>query len=219
MMYLTQTRLMDESERAVRDWAISNEEVPSRVCRTLLANVSRYAVWHSRQERHMTGVAAARVRERQVLALRSVGIEQIHNAALVRYLRDGRVTGPARELTLREFHGVADSRDAAIAEHRSYLVAESTQLCVSDILSLVGDQRGLDLLHSYELAYGQYFAMFCDRARALRSGHRYLFESLLPEVRGVAERTRLRILSTQLVPGRPLAVRSNPARASIAKRR
>lgn len=205
MIYLTQTRLMLESEQTIRERATAAEEVPRRVCSQLLADQPRYALWHSRHERSMNGVSSARLRDRQIMALRSVAIEQVHRAALVRYFRDHQIKGVARELTLREFYGVADTRDSIIAEHRSYLLAESTQLCAADILELVGDRRGVQLFRSYELAYGQFFGMFCDQARAARTGHRYLLASLLPEVRETAERARLRILDSQLLPVRPSA--------------
>jgi hypothetical protein len=209
---------MLESEQTIRDRAYTGDEIPRRVCSQLLADVPRYALWHSRHERRMNGVSSARLRERQIMALRSVSIEQIHRAALVRYLRDHQIKGAARELTLREFYGVADARDSVIAEHRNYLLAESTQLCAADILDLVGDRRGVQLVRNYELAYGQFFSMFCEQARAARTGHRYLLATLLPEVRESAERARLRILDSQLLPVRPsagfLAAQTEKARPS-----
>jgi hypothetical protein len=167
----------------------------------------------------MDSVAHARRRERQVLKLRSIAIAQVHRAALVRYLRDGRIVGADREQTLRQFYGISDVRDAALAEHRNYLLAASTQLCAGQILELVGDQQGIDLVHSYELAYTQYFAMFCDRSRALHSGKSYLLASLLPEVKNVADRLRLRILDSNLPVLRPAAISQRPRAATNAPTR
>jgi len=154
----------------------------------------------------MGGVANARRRERQVLKLRSIAIEQVHRTALVRYLRDNHVVGEERERTLRTFYGINDARDSARAEHRHYLLAASTQLCANRILELVSDVPGQDLVRNYELAYGQYFGMFCDRARALQNGQPYLLAALIPEVRGVAERIRLRILDSQVLPVRLISL-------------
>jgi hypothetical protein len=207
VIYLTHTRLMVESEGTVRNRALSGEEVQKRLCSQLLADVPRYALWHSRHAHHMGPVAEARRREKQVLSLRAVSVEQVHQAALVRYFRDHRVVGAARDQTLREFYGVTDPREAALLEHRRYLLAASTQLCAADILELVGDQRGLDLVQRYQAAYDQYFSLFCDRARSLQSGKPYLLGNLLPEVRDVANRLRLEVLDSNLVPGRPVAVK------------
>jgi hypothetical protein len=195
---------MRESEDAVREHAGSGDDVWRRVCTQLIASQSRYAEWHASHETKMWKVAGARIRGPQVGALRTVAVQQIHRTALVNYLRLGRVTGPARDSALRLFHGVSDLRDATLAEHRSYLVAASTQLCARDLLELVGDGEGLGLIRHYELAYTQYFAMFCERAFALQTGRNYLLGSLLPEVKDVAERLRLKIVGSTL---RPLSAR------------
>jgi hypothetical protein len=210
VIYLTQVRLMLESERAVDECARYGEPVPRRVCTQLLAEPNRYTLWHGRHEIRMGSVAHARVRERQVLALRAFTLEQVHRAALVRYLRDYRVVGAAREQTLREFHRIVDTRDAALAEHREYLLATSSQISSVELLELVGDTRGIELLRDYERAYGQFFSMFCERSRARQSREPYLLSSLLPEVRGVATRLRRRILEGESPPARVFAARLRP---------
>jgi len=189
---------MRESEDAVREHARSNEEVPRRVCSQLLANEPRYGEWHALHEVKMRGVASPRRRDPQIQALRAVAVEQVHRTALVSFLRQGRITGALRDRTLGLFHGISDVRDATLAEHRSYLIAASTQLCAYDLLALVGDGEGLDLIRRYELAYAQYFGMFCERAIALQTGGNYLLGSLLPEVKDVADRLRLRIVRSHL---------------------
>jgi hypothetical protein len=203
---------MRESEHTVLERAASTDEIPRRICTQLLGDTARYSQWHARHEMHMSDVERARRRERQVLKLRALAVEQVHRTALVRYLRDNHVVGAERDRTLRAFHGISDTRDSALAEHRTFLLAASTQLCTSDILELVGDDRGQELVHGYELAYGQYFGMFCDRARALQSGKSYFLSTLMPEVRDVAERMRLRILDSQLLPVRPIYVGTLPAK-------
>jgi hypothetical protein len=205
VIYLTHARLMLESERTVHDRAKSDEEIPKRVCAQLLADGARYVLWHARHETQMSLVAHAKQRERQIMSLRSVSIEQIHRTALVRYLRDHRVMGAARDLTLREFYGVMDPRESVIMEHRNYLVAASTQFCAADILEMIGDKHGLDLVRRYELAYNQYFGMFCDQARARQTGKAYMLEMLLPEVRDASERLRARIMDTRRVAPLPLS--------------
>ena len=198
MLYLTSTRLIRESEHAVREHAGCGDEIPQRVCAQLLANQPRYSEWHALHERKMQSVADARLRDPQVLQLRGIAIEQVHRTAIVNYLRLGRITGAARDQTLALFHGVSDARDATLAAHRNYLLAASTQVCTHELLDLVGDREGHRLVRRYELAYAQYFAMFCDRARALQAGKRYLLDSLLPEVRDVTDRLRMRIAAAPL---------------------
>jgi hypothetical protein len=191
---------MTESEYTVQEYAYRGDGVPQRVCNQLLANQPRYSLWFSQHGRRMITVALRKQRERQIIALRAVALEQIHRTALVKYLRDYQVTGAARAQTLREFYGVLDLQRAAITEHRGYLMAASSQLCTTELLESTADHRGLDLLRRYETMYGHFFNMFCDRARAVQNGTPYLLASLVPEVKVSADRLRLRILSGQLAP-------------------
>jgi hypothetical protein len=196
---------MLESEKTVHERARGIEELPRRVCRQLLADPMRYSLWRVRHEASMHGVAAHKRRDLQILKLRAVAVEQVHRTALVRYLHDHQITGTAREHTLREFYGVLDTKRASIAEHRNYLVAASTQLCTADLLDLTGDDKGLDLIRGYENLYGQYFSMFCDKARAARVRKPYVLGSLLPEAKTSAERLRDRILDGDLLPPRQVS--------------
>lgn len=210
MRYITHSQLMRESEDAVVAYTTADDAATRRVCVQLLADGRRYALWHAHHDRQMDAVAAARQRNAQILKLRAIVLEQVHRTALVRYLRDNAVAGPTRAALLREFHGVIDSRDATIAEHRNYLLAASTQLCAAEILELVGDEAGVDLVRRYELLYGQYFGMFCDRSRAALDGEPYMLSGLLPEVRGAAENLRLRILDSKLTSVKPFFVGAAP---------
>ena len=118
----------------------------------------------------MGAVADARLRQRQILALRAFALEQVHGSALVRYLRDYHVVGASRDRTLHDFFGVADSRDAALRAHRDYVLAASSQVCAVDLLELANDDYGVELLGDYEQAYGQFFSMFCESLAETRQG-------------------------------------------------
>jgi hypothetical protein len=161
----------------------------------------------------MRTVASARWRERQILRLRAFSLEQVHRTALVRYLREHRVVGVCREQTLRDFYGVVDAGEAARNEHRNYILAASSQLCANELLELVGDRTGIELTRGYELAYGQFFGMFCEYSRARRNHQRYLLTALIPEVRSTAARLRRRILDGEGLP--KVSVHSPRAGSSI----
>jgi hypothetical protein len=185
---------MLESEQAISDHASNGPPTSRRACAQVLNEPTRYVRWHVRHELRMSVVAGVRLRQRQILALRAFALEQIHSSALVRHLSDHRVVGEARNRTLREFFGVADPRDAAIRAHRDYLLAVSSHVCVTEVLGLADDARGVELLNEYEQAYGQFFSMFCESSRARANGDTYLLAGLLPEVRVVATNLRRRIL-------------------------
>jgi hypothetical protein len=185
---------MLESEQAINEHAHAGPIVTQRVCAQLLNEPVRYVRWHVRHEQRMGAVAEARLRQRQILALRAFALEQIHGSALVRYLRDYHVVGEDRDRTLHNFFGVADSRDAVLRAHRDYILAASSQVCAADLLELAHDDYGVELLVNYEQAYGQFFSMFCDSERNRQKGEPYLLSSLLPEVRTAASNLRRRIL-------------------------
>jgi hypothetical protein len=194
VIYLSRTRLMLESEQVITDHASHGPPVTARACAQVVNEPMRYVRWHVRHEQRMGAVADARLRQRQILALRAFGLEQIHASALVRYLRDYGIVGRAREQTLRDFFGVVDSQEAALMAHRDYLLAASSQVCAAELLGLVNDAHGGELLNDYEQAYGQFFGMFCESSRAKQAGEAYLLSSLLPEVRVAATNLRRRIL-------------------------
>ena len=185
---------MLESEQAIAENAHAGPLATQRVCSLLLNEPTRYVRWHVRHEQRMGAVADARLRQRQILALRAFALEQVHGSALVRYLRDHHVVGASRDRTLHDFFGVADSRDAALRAHRDYVLAASSQVCAVDLLELANDSYGVQLLGDYEQAYGQFFSMFCESSRSRQAGEPYLLSSLLPEVRTVASKLRRRIL-------------------------
>ena len=213
MIYLTHSRLMVESERMVSDSATFGEALSRNVCMQLLAKPARYSLWHARHESGMGTVASARWRERQILRLRAFSLQQVHRTALVRYLRERHVVGVCREQTLRDFYGIVDTDEAARSEHRNYILAAASQLCANELLELVGDRAGMDLMRSYELAYGQFFGMFCEYSRARRNHQRYLLTALIPEVRSTVARLRRRVLDGEGLPKIP--VQSSRARSLI----
>lgn len=193
---------MTESEDTVHEYAIGDRGIEQRVCDQLISSELRYSLWLSRHDRRMGTVADRKQRERQIVTLRAVAVEQIHRTALVRYLRDYQITGRERDQTLSEFYGVLDAQRAAVAEHKSYLIAASSQLCASELLEMTGDRRGLDMLGRYQTAYDHYFSMFCDRARAVRNGQPYLLDVLIPDTKASADALRGRIVSGQLLPAK-----------------
>jgi hypothetical protein len=208
VIYLTQQRLMVESETAIRRGAIEGDAIPKRACGQVIADPAFYSLWRVRHNKRMLTVAERRQRDRQIVALRAVHLEQVHRTALVHYLRKEGITGATRDLTLQEFYGVMDPRRAAITEHRGYLISASSQLCAYELLKLVGDARGLALIQDYQGMYGQFFSMFCDNARAQRGNSRYLLRELIDDAKSEAQALRERILGGDLLPAAPIAIKS-----------
>jgi hypothetical protein len=197
---------MRESENSVQETASFGPEVAQRICANLLADRPRYATWVASQDWRMWRVARGKQRERQLIDLRLAATEQIHRAALVGYLRDNNIVGRERSVVLREFYGPLDSACAILAEHRSYTRAVSSRLCAIDLLTLSHDSFGVRLIGDYEHEYAIWFAMHCDRARAISEGRRYLLASLMPDVRANAASLRTRLLAGERLPARRITL-------------
>ena len=207
MIYLTKRRLMVESETTIHDRAASAGTFAGHICRQVVEQPDCYSRWYSWHDKRMLTVAERARRDQQILALRSFHLQQIHRGALVRYLREHAVTGNDRDLTLQEFYGVMDARRAAVAEHKTYLISASSQLCGYQLLDLVGDHRGLTLLQDYQRIYDEYFAMFCENARAVRRNSAYLLQGLIPDAKAEAEAIRERILGAHGLPSELVAIK------------
>ena len=200
MIYLTHTRLMRESERTVHETATRGTTPERGICRQLVSDPARYSQWYARHERRMRRAGMLLRRESQILELRRACTEELHGAALVRSLRDFNVSSEERDRTLRLFYGVTDAREAAVLEHRRYLMAAASQLCATGLLALAGDTRGASLIGRYERAYAQYFGIFCEHARSSEARQRCLVSELLPEAKEIASRLLERILGGDLMP-------------------
>ena len=197
-MYLTHTRLMRESERTVHETAMHGTGRERRVCGQLVSDPAGYSRWYASHDHRMQLVGRLLRRESQLLELRRGCVEELHRAALVRYLNEFNLPSEERDRTLRVFYGVMDPREAAVLEHRRYLMAASSQLCATELLALAGDTLGVDLIRRYERAYAQYFSLFCERARRSEAGQRCLLGELLPEVKAIATRLHEHIVGRDL---------------------
>jgi hypothetical protein len=193
-------RLMRESESSVHERADSGTGHAQSVCQQLVSRPPRYTLWVSRQDREMLAIAGAKRRERQLTSLRALAIQQIHRAALVRYLQANQLTSRDRNLLLQILFAPRDPDCSVLTEHRNYILAASSQLCASDLLELTGDQHGVELVNRYQRDYDLYFAMYCASARAQKECRPYMLEDLIPETRAEAEKTRAMLLSGDRLP-------------------
>jgi hypothetical protein len=205
LIYLTRHRLMDESEKMVHAGAARGQDSVGRVCRQLISDEARYRFWLVRHDQRMNQVALSKTQPDQIIGLRSAALAQVHKTALVCYLRDYKITGRNRDLALAEFYGVIDTQQATIAAHQSYLLSASTGLCAEELLAMVSDTHGLRMIWDYREAYGQFFSMYCSRARAHRLGKRYLLSGFIPELKLKTTQIRKSLMTGQQLPGQVYA--------------
>ena len=79
VIYLTRMRLMQESERTIRERAASDQGDAYRdACKRLLSDPPRYSLWWSRHDRRMARVAQAGEAAEQIQGLRVLAVREIH---------------------------------------------------------------------------------------------------------------------------------------------
>lgn len=178
---------MEESEGAL-EFALSKGGPDERVvAERVLEDYRRYFSWESRHSALMRPVGDASYVPLQLRELRSVVGSLIHKTALVNYLKTrGSLRDFERRTLLKIFHGSADYSNAVLWEHRTYIVAASSQLCVRRLLKRLGDANGLELAAKYETSYERYFFAFCDSAIADIRGAENPMKPLLSELKQLA---------------------------------
>ncbi len=158
--------LLAESETALWQAAAGDERRRAHAAAQATNDHRMYQLWRHRHERLMRPVAHADGRFGQPAALRAIGVRLVERAALVDYVRRHHITGRARDLLIMGFQGQRNPRRALLDEHRDYVLAVSSEVCVAHLLGQLGDHLGGRLLAEYGASYAESFATFCKRMQA-----------------------------------------------------
>jgi hypothetical protein len=164
---LSHDRLMEESQRRLRDAVLSDEVNEGRVATRILDSSRLYRDWENEHAMLMRRIAAERLPGIQKAQLLTISLSLIHRKALFEYLRDERVHGRRREEIMAHFFAHRDCASAVVAEHGRYLQSAASYLCSSHVGSnLMFDALFESPLAEYEDLYASYFRTYCDVALA-----------------------------------------------------
>ena len=152
---------MDESEYALRHACDSSSQRVSRIVNTILGDSQKYKIWESRHADLLLPVAEHNNKKRQMMALRNLEVQLVHQRALFRYLRDQRVRGEPRRQLFRLFRATRDYREAVLAEHRQYMLAVSSRISTDHLIDVMHDVNSKRLVRQYEESYADYFKLQC----------------------------------------------------------
>lgn len=188
-------KLMDESEYALHDASDSSRPRVSRIANTVIQDSRTYRLWESRHADLLLPVAKHSSRTRQIVALRDADVQLVHRRALFNFIRASELRGEERRHLFRIFHSTLDYENAVLAEHRQYMLAESSHISANHLIKVMSDPNSKALLSQYEKLYTRYFEMKCYVAGMGDSNCIELVRSGMGDVREQLQRMRRRIKS------------------------
>ena len=193
-------RLMEYSECHLERSAHSSYGYDAQIASRLLEDVSLYRTWESSHQRLMRDVAAAARPAEQLVELRRISFRTLHRKAPFEYLRERRLSAPARRLLIHRLFGTDHYGRTVVREHNAFLNSAASYLCVDSLCGdLMGDSAFCEALNEYEAAYADFYRAYCDSLLVDAEGNEGSpLVSLLPYLR-----YQLKVIRDHLLAGAP----------------
>jgi len=155
--------LMSLSEDALWRASEEGEGRRRRAASWVTSDFRMLETWRLRHREILQPVAAARHHFGQAARLRAAGVAIVERCAFVDYLRERRVAAASRDDLIAKVRDSDNTRRAVLDEHREYVLALCSAMCIDHLLSRVGDPLGPRLLQKYRSLYVEYFTTTSDR--------------------------------------------------------
>lgn len=203
MKYLSarHQRLMKESELALENARSDESPHTSRIASQVLSDEKIHSLWELHHAMLLLPVAEHRKRQPQILELRKLEMKQLHRRSLIKFIRTHQVRGETRDRLFAVFYGPKDPIDAILAEHRNYLLAQSSFVSADHLINLMHDSVSQDLMRDYESAYEAYFSLYCfvscSRDSVLADAMRFSTR----DARNRVDQLRKQIMTEKPLPG------------------
>jgi len=181
---------MDESEQALLDAADSSSPHVARIVGHVVSDVNVHRIWECRHAELVRPVAEQNRRAPQLIELRLAETRLTHKRALINYIRKHQVTGALRDRLISAFYGSRETTDAILKEHQRYMVAVSSRVSTDHLIDVMCDPVSKDLIRMYDMAYDQYFELYCFVASSPDSAVADAVRGSMGEVASRAKRIR-----------------------------
>jgi hypothetical protein len=151
--------MMDCSQQQISEIAQHGHANEKLVASRVLESQYSRRRWEDSHCHLLRNVVNAITTEEQIQSIKRMGLAMIHRKAPFEYLRDRHVCGPARRRFFKVVYGRQDYCSAFVREHRSYLEAGASYLCIDRFCA----DSSMRLLNDYEERYAVYLrAQFCQ---------------------------------------------------------
>lgn len=166
-------RMLECSELRIEEAANSADHHARLAAYRVLESAKTWHDWGTSHNQLVSQIAAQRNAAQQSLAVKRMALSMIHLKAPFEYLREYAVRGAERQRFFQTLYGSNDYARAVVREHRNYLSAMCSYLCVDRFCG----GGSLQFIRNYERRYATYWNL---QAQALEREVRG--ESLMVEV-------------------------------------
>ena len=186
-------RMMECSEQQISEVAKYGEVHQKEIAARLLESAYNFHLWENSHSQLLRRIVVAPPGRRQVKEVKRMAISMIHRKAPFEYLRDKRVFGAARHRFFCEMYGQQPFAKLVVSEHRNYLAAGASYICVDRFCS----ESSMKAIADYERRYTDYWrAQASRRLNDCPPGEEAPPSDLINELRGDIVRRRENLLST-----------------------
>jgi hypothetical protein len=145
-------RMMECSQQQICEIAEQGDAPQRLVASRILESARSRKHWESSHCQLLRNIVVSWSTAEQMHAIKRMGLSMIHRKAPFEYLRDRRLSGPARRRFFEVVYGREDYYGSFVREHRNYLEAGASYLCVERFCG----ESSMLALTDYEQRYAGY---------------------------------------------------------------
>jgi hypothetical protein len=157
------TRLMEESEQALRDAALTGAPQQQLVATRILDCPATFRRWEAEHLQLMNRIAQQPHLGRQSATALATAFSLVHARSLFDYLRVSGVRNSHRRRLIAHFYGDNGFAKALLTEHGRYVRSTASLVCLKHVGNhLIGHTAFDHPMDEYEQLYAEYFRCYCQ---------------------------------------------------------